>query len=64
MEKRILVLDGNPLTDSFCAALANAYADGAQAAGAQVQLLRLRDLRFDPILHAGYRVVMPLEEIS
>jgi len=59
--RRILVLVGNPAPESFDDALAEAYAAGAAAAGADVRLLRLRELAFDPILHDGYRRVQELE---
>jgi putative NADPH-quinone reductase len=61
MKKRVLVVDGHPDGQSLCAALAMAYAQGARNAGADVELLVLRNLQFDPILHHGYRVPTPLE---
>lgn len=61
MSKRILILLGHPSSDSFCAALADAYAEAAGAQGHSVRTLRLGQLDFDPILHAGYRQVQPLE---
>lgn len=60
--KKILVIQGNPRSDSFCAALAGAYVSGAQKAGAQVTLLDLSALKFDPVLRAGYKQDQPLEE--
>ena len=51
----VLVIDGHPNASSLCAALADAYADGARAAGVQVDLLRVRELAFDPILHDAAR---------
>ena len=53
--QRILVILGHPSADSLSAALAQSYKEGAQAAGAQVRLLDLGTLAFDPILRAGYR---------
>lgn len=61
MSRQILVVLGHPCSDSLCAGLATAYADAARAAGAQVRLLRLGQLTFDPLLHAGYREVQALE---
>jgi putative NADPH-quinone reductase len=61
MPKSVLIVLGHPAQDSLCAALAQAYADGARQAGHAVELLRLADLRFDPVLHEGYKVVQPLE---
>lgn len=44
---RVLVIQGHPRTDSLCAALGSAYADGARRAGADVSWLTLADLAFD-----------------
>lgn len=57
----ILVINGHPSRNSLTAAIAEAYVQGARGAGAEVELLHLCDLQFDPILHEGYRKVMPLE---
>ena len=59
--KRILVILGHPSADSLCAGLAQAYMEGARSAGAEVRLLSLGSLGFDPLLRAGYRGVQPLE---
>lgn len=61
MSKRILVILGHPVKESFCGALANAYVAGAQAAGNEVQLISLGDLSFDPILRNGYATIQELE---
>lgn len=61
MPKRILILLGHPAADSLCAGLADAYADGARQAGHEVQLIKLAELRFDPVLHEGYKLIQPLE---
>ncbi len=55
MSERILVILGHPRKDSFCGALANAYADGASAKGKDVRFIALIDLDFDPVLRKGYR---------
>jgi len=52
---RILILNGHPNPESFNAALAQAYYDGAIASGASVQVLNLYELQFDPNLKYGYR---------
>ncbi len=44
---RILVVLGHPRSASLCGALADSYADGARAAGADVTVLRLGDTDFD-----------------
>lgn len=57
----ILVILGHPAADSLCAAMARAYAEGAQQQGAEVRCLNVDQLAFDPILRAGYRGDQPLE---
>jgi len=61
MSRRILVILGHPDSNSLCGAFAEAYAKGAQAAGAEVEILRLGELSFDPMLHRGYQEIQPLE---
>ncbi len=61
MSKKVLVILGHSLDDSFCGALSAQYAASAEAAGHQVQVLKLGDLQFDPILRHGYRQIQPLE---
>jgi putative NADPH-quinone reductase/1,4-dihydroxy-2-naphthoate octaprenyltransferase len=45
---RTLVVVGHPRSDSLCAALADAFVQGARAAGAQVRRIDLATLSFDP----------------
>ena len=59
--RTILVIDGHPNPDSLTSSLAASYADAARRAGAEVHLLTLRDLDFDPVLHQGLRGTQPLE---
>ncbi|MCX7748078.1 MAG: NAD(P)H-dependent oxidoreductase [Clostridia bacterium] len=59
--KKILVILGHPDSQSFCGALAEAYAESAGYAGAQVQILRLGELKFDPVLWNGYNKRQELE---
>lgn len=61
MTQRTLVILGHPSTNSFCSALADTYSHSAILAGHEVRVLRLGDLRFDPVLHQGYTQVQPLE---
>ena len=58
---KIYVLDGSPEQSVFGADLATRYSDSAKNAGHDVRLVRVRDLRFDPILHAGYKEIQELE---
>src|SRR5579875_3191783 len=57
----IAVLVGNPRKGTYCAALAEAYAQGARQAGHTVDVINLADLYFDPILHEGFDKLQPLE---
>ena len=59
--KKILVVLGHPKQDSFCGALADAYANGASEK-ADVRRLSLGDLQFDPILRGGFDQPQPLEK--
>jgi len=59
--KNVLIISGHPDSASFDHALAVEYREGAITAGAQVSLLELGKLQFDPILHHGYKIVQPLE---
>ena len=58
---KILIINGHPDPESFCTHLANAYQKGALAANAQVDLLHLYQLAFDPVLRYGYRQRTELE---
>jgi NAD(P)H dehydrogenase (quinone) len=58
---KIMVVAGNPLTDSYSEALARAYQRGAEAGGHTVTYFTLAIMSFDPILREGYRREQPLE---
>ena len=49
----VLVILGHGSNTSFSAAVADTYAKGAEAAGHNVRVLRLADLRFDALLHGS-----------
>lgn len=57
----LLVVNGHPDKESFCAALANAHADGSREAGVAPTILHLADLKFNPVLTSGYRKRTELE---
>jgi len=61
MSKKILVINSNPAKESFGRSLAESYAAGAKDAGADIQLLHLMDLKFDPILWGGDKSTQTLE---
>ena len=60
-QKKIFIFVGNPDKDTFSTALAESYARGARAMGHEVRMTHIADIRFDPILHKGYKVVQELE---
>ena len=49
MVNKILIVLAHPQSKSYCAALGQAYADGARASGAEVRQINLAELRFNPI---------------
>jgi len=57
----ILVILGHPDDDSLSGALASALVEGARQGGANVKLLKLGELKFDPVLSHGYRQTQALE---
>lgn len=59
---KILLINGHPDKESFCFALAQAYKQGAQRAGAEVREINVAELKFSPNLAWGYRKITELEE--
>lgn len=59
--KKILIINGHPMKDSFCGALAENYQKAALSSGAQCETIHLIDLEFDPILRYGYKKRMEME---
>ncbi len=59
--KNILIINAHPDKESFCFALAESYKMGAYKSNANVKLVHLIDLKFNPILTYGYRKISPLE---
>lgn len=62
MKSNILVINGHPDPQSFCAALSDAYMKGASASNAQVRSIDLSKIEFNPNLQFGYRKRTELEE--
>lgn len=58
---RAVLFRAHPLKDSFNDALADAWAGGAETAGARVQTIDVHDLSFDPALRVAHKGDMPLE---
>lgn len=53
MAKKILVILGQPQRNSYNGALAQAYVDGARAAGSEVREICLGEIKFDPCATTG-----------
>lgn len=58
---KLLIITGHPRRQTLCAALADACADGAQQAGAQVRRLDLAAMDFDVDVHTISPAEQPLE---
>lgn len=55
MSKRIIVINGHPVKDSFSEAIANEYIKGAKESGAEIKFVNLYSVNFDPILKLTYK---------
>jgi len=51
----------NPDADSLSSVLSHSYADGAISAGHEVRITQISEMKFDPILHKGYKVIQECE---
>lgn len=58
---KVLIVQGNPDPNSFCAALAESYREGARRSGAEVREINLPEMEFDPNLARGYKGETELE---
>ena len=59
--KKILIINGHPDPESFNVGLAESYKKGAINSGAEVELINIRNLDFNPNLEFGYREKTELE---
>ncbi|MGJ1385919.1 NAD(P)H-dependent oxidoreductase [Sphingobacterium spiritivorum] len=60
-KNKILIINAHPNGNSFNAALAEAYKQGALESGAHVEEIIISELQFNPNLRYGYRQRMELE---
>ncbi|AUC16114.1 NAD(P)H dehydrogenase [Tenacibaculum sp. SZ-18] len=57
----VLIINGHPDEESFNSALSESYYQGAKLSNTQVEVINLRDLKFNPSLQFGYRKRTELE---
>lgn len=59
--RRIAIINGHPNKDSFNFGIAEAYKEGAGQSEAEVKVITIAELNFDPVLQFGYQKRMELE---
>ena len=59
--KKIVIINGHPNKESFNSALVQAYWDGVLGQQAEIRVIPIGELQFDPNLQYGYQQRMELE---
>jgi len=59
--KKIVLLCGNPDSDTFTGGVLDHYQVAAEDAGHEVKRYNVGDMDYDPILHKGYKAIQQLE---
>jgi putative NADPH-quinone reductase len=59
--KKILLLLGHPDADTLTGQLALLYESAAKKAGHEVRRFNIGQMKFDPVLHKGYKQIQELE---
>ncbi|SRR5690606_25919260 len=59
--KKIVIINGHPDKESFNVALSKSYQKGAKKSNAEIKVINIRDLDFNPNLQFGYRKRTKLE---
>lgn len=59
--KKVLIIQGHPVKDTFSKFLFESYVKGAKSSGAELKTLVLRDLQFELNFREGYRGKQELE---
>lgn len=60
-KKKIFILLGHPDRETLSGHLADSYERGAKNAGHEIRRANICDIKFDPILHKGYKEIQELE---
>lgn len=59
--KKIVLICGNPDHETFTGSVLDTYESAAREHGHEVSRFNLGQMKFDPILHMGYKEIQPLE---